>query len=366
MEKDIGFTAEENEVVLVACQRNELLRLPYFLEYYRGLGIKSFIIIDNGSTDGSLEYLMAQADVYCIQDRTRYSILEKCFRTNIANKYLDNRWVLFADIDELLAIPGDGAVSLPRLCEWWASNNWFTVSSPMVDMYAASPLAQVHYEKGEPFWNACPYFDARGYRIFLNSSKDTSYIPNFRLYGGPRERFFAGKEARLSPFEQFLDDAYFSPHRPLKRRFLQSRVRCYLKEKHALGTILMQKSPLLLWKKGMEISPGAHFLMLTNGYTTANIAPDWCPLLHFKYFQDFKRKCEVEVERKEHWDGASEYKLYNNAMAQFLHLNPIYAHTAKYTGYASMLPSGLARCSAKTEGFVKRSLQQQGTAKVAA
>ena len=43
--------------------RNERVRLPYFLSYYRELGVEHFLMVDNGSTDDSREYLLEQGDV---------------------------------------------------------------------------------------------------------------------------------------------------------------------------------------------------------------------------------------------------------------------------------------------------------------
>ena len=51
------------DILLFATIRNERVRLPYFLKYYRDLGIGHFLIVDNGSTDGSLDYLKDQPDV---------------------------------------------------------------------------------------------------------------------------------------------------------------------------------------------------------------------------------------------------------------------------------------------------------------
>ncbi|OZA17880.1 MAG: glycosyl transferase family 2, partial [Rhodobacterales bacterium 17-64-5] len=42
-------------ILLFATLRNERVRLPYFLQYYRKLGIDHFLLVDNGSDDGSRE-----------------------------------------------------------------------------------------------------------------------------------------------------------------------------------------------------------------------------------------------------------------------------------------------------------------------
>jgi len=44
---------KDDTVILICVVRNERVRLPYFFRYYRRLGITHFIIIDNGSVDGT-------------------------------------------------------------------------------------------------------------------------------------------------------------------------------------------------------------------------------------------------------------------------------------------------------------------------
>ncbi len=101
------------------------------------------------------------------------------------------------------------------------------------------------------------------------------------------------------------------------------------------------------------MSAGAHFIDGTDIYTSKDLSEDWCPILHFKYFQDFKRKCEIEADRNEHWDNAKEYKTYNKQMSHFLHMDPTWKYSSKYSGYDSLLPSGLARRSASTRNFIE-------------
>ncbi len=44
--------------------RNEARRLPYCLEYHRVLGVERFFIVDNGSDDGTREFLLDQPDCH--------------------------------------------------------------------------------------------------------------------------------------------------------------------------------------------------------------------------------------------------------------------------------------------------------------
>jgi len=50
-------------LLLFCTQRNEHIRLPYFLKYYRNIGIDHFLFVDNDSDDGAAEYLAEQPDV---------------------------------------------------------------------------------------------------------------------------------------------------------------------------------------------------------------------------------------------------------------------------------------------------------------
>ena len=51
------------DVLCFVTLRNEMNRLPYFLEHYRALGVRHFLMVDNNSTDGSGDFLATQADV---------------------------------------------------------------------------------------------------------------------------------------------------------------------------------------------------------------------------------------------------------------------------------------------------------------
>ena len=41
------------DLLVFSTLRNERLRLPYFLKYYRDHGVNHFLIVDNDSDDGS-------------------------------------------------------------------------------------------------------------------------------------------------------------------------------------------------------------------------------------------------------------------------------------------------------------------------
>src|SRR5690606_19203103 len=52
--------------------RNESFFLDAFLAHYRALGVERFIVLDDRSTDGSLEFLAAEPDVMIVGSDLRY------------------------------------------------------------------------------------------------------------------------------------------------------------------------------------------------------------------------------------------------------------------------------------------------------
>jgi len=112
-------------MMLVATVRNELSRLPYWLSYYRDLGIGQFFFVDDHSTDGTTDYLLAQPDSHVFQPRNSYS--ESNYSTAWQNELLDlygeGRWTVVADADELLAYPDCENLKLPEFC-WPDPKNW--------------------------------------------------------------------------------------------------------------------------------------------------------------------------------------------------------------------------------------------------
>ena len=67
--RDLTDTLTKNSILAFTTLRNERVRLSYFLDYYRDLGVDHFLIVDNGSTDGSREYLLEQGRCLALAHR---------------------------------------------------------------------------------------------------------------------------------------------------------------------------------------------------------------------------------------------------------------------------------------------------------
>ena len=95
-----------DSLLLFSTLRNELVRLPYFLRYYRELGINHFLIVDNGSDDGSDALLAAQADVSLWRTTAGYkaSRFGVDWVTWLLARYGHGHWCLTLDADILLRL----------------------------------------------------------------------------------------------------------------------------------------------------------------------------------------------------------------------------------------------------------------------
>src|SRR6516165_7890424 len=96
------------KILVFAVMRNEKLRLEAWMDHYRKIGIQHLFIIDNGSTDGTYEFLVRQPEV--VVERTQESYASANYGLKWLNRFReavsDDRWILFADADELIVYEG--------------------------------------------------------------------------------------------------------------------------------------------------------------------------------------------------------------------------------------------------------------------
>ena len=254
----------EAEVAVVVCLRNEMFMLPRFLEHYRALGVKGFLIADNGSDDGSFEYLDAQPDValFAVDTEYRVSHYGVAWQQALISNFRVGRWSLAADADELVFWNADRTGSLRDLTKTLDAEGADTARIFMLDMYPQDTLSGADFKSSGPFEQAAyvdraPFLAVSGARgPYSNSSIWTSALRH-RLIPGSRSELFVA-----------------------------------------------QKYALLKYRPWMRLSAGLHFV--------ADCVPSRQELFfaHFKYNAAFRAKAETEVARQQHFNDAEEYRKY--------------------------------------------------------
>ncbi len=317
-------------VVLIAKVRDEALRLPYFLGYYRRLGVRQFIFIANASRDSSIPLLLAEPDCIVYSTEASFAAANSgiAWINAVADAWARDRWVLLVDPDELLVWPDPRITTLPELADrlaWHGHQGLFTT---MVDLYALSPLRTVTYRPGEPFLDHADYFD--GDYIW----RDRPGIPLLAPAWPPREPV-GGPRIRLCYPEALLLAArrqrqHIAIAHALRRAGLPVAIPKYS------APPLQFKVPLVHWRSG------ARFL---NCHRTQPIALPAMTgaLLHFKFFQDFSARVEAAIGHGQYYNGSAEYHHYARLLAANPNLSLAYAGSRRYSSPDDLLAAGIVQ-----------------------
>ncbi|MBU1211704.1 MAG: glycosyltransferase family 2 protein [Alphaproteobacteria bacterium] len=200
-------TIADTDLVLASCVQNEALRLPWFLTYYRRLGIDRFLIVDHESRDATASFLDSQEDVlrFCASGSYSDSMHGIDWTNSVTSTYSPNCWVLTVDADEFLVYPNCEEAQIGALASYLESRSATAMRAPLLDMYHDGALRDVRYEAGDDILAAFPYFDHAGY--------ETEIHENFRyiVRGGPRQRVFWDNAELPYPPPHLMKIPFVSP-----------------------------------------------------------------------------------------------------------------------------------------------------------
>lgn len=261
-----------DDILVFSTMRNEIVRLPYFLEYYREMGVGHFLIVDNGSTDGTTQYLAKQKDVSLWASdhsykRARFGV---DWLNHLAGRYAHGHWALTVDPDEFFIYPFCDTRPLRALTDWLDASSIKSMSAMLLDMYPKGPISQAAYRPGQdPLEVAC-WFDSGNYTIEKNNQ-----FGNLWIQGGPRMRQFFADAPKLAP--------------------------------------ALNKVPLVKWQKHYAYASSTHNA-LPRGLNAVH--DEWGGekasglLMHTKFLPTFASKAEEELNRGQHYAASREYKAY--------------------------------------------------------
>lgn len=261
-----------SDVLVFTTFRNEMVRLPYFLSYYRDLGVSHFLMVDNNSDDGAREYLAQQDDVSlwttdASYKRARYGV---DWLNWLQSKYGSGHWCLTVDPDEFFVYPFCDTRPIRALTDWLDASSIRSFGAMLLDMYPKGPIGAAPYQSGQNPFEIANWFDAGNYSIYRNAQ-----FGNLWIQGGPRMRQFFPEEPWRAP--------------------------------------ALNKIPLVRWEKPFAYVSSTHSL-LPRGLNL--VYDEWGGekasgiLLHAKFLDTFAAKAAEEIERRQHYAASREYLAY--------------------------------------------------------
>lgn len=130
------------DCAVVALVKDAGFFLEAFLRHHQGLGARHILLIDNGSTDDTLEIAARFEGVTVVRNTLPAKRYESLLRAQIAARVLRGGWVLFADADEMFEVPLAGPGALPRLTAYLERHGYTAMVTQMLDLYAPLPYGQ--------------------------------------------------------------------------------------------------------------------------------------------------------------------------------------------------------------------------------
>ncbi|MDF1715275.1 MAG: glycosyltransferase family 2 protein [Antarcticimicrobium sp.] len=265
-----------DDILLFCTQRNERIRLPFFLKYYRDLGVNHFLIVDNHSSDGSVDYLRDQEDVSLWHTAAGYKRAR--FGVDWLNwlqrKHGHRHWCLTVDPDEFLIYPFCDTRPLRALTDWLDASSIKSFSAMLLDMYPKGRLDAQPYKEGQDPFEIARWFDSGNYTL-----KKNKRYGNLWIQGGPRSRvFFPGTPAKAPA---------------------------------------LNKIPLVKWDRKYTYVSSTHMLLprgLNQTYDEWGGEKASGVLLHAKFLDTFSAKAAEELDRKQHYAASVEYRAYTESL----------------------------------------------------
>ena len=260
---DRGINYEkDNAPILVCVLRNDLIKLRYFMNHYRKLGVKQFVFVDNGSIDGTFEFLLDQEDATVYRCTHAYASNRKIAWVNrILAEYGDDKWYLLVDSDEFFTYLGEKEYSFGEFLKQAEKLGYKRLGVIHFDMYPKGSLFAT--DNQDDFIEKYCYFDKDTY-ICEETPRGT------QISGGPRKRVF-GTGMKVSGF------------------------RCVYFEKD-------------------DVMPSSHFMI---PYEKSQNMPICLVSRHYKFVNedDYKKMVEA-VKTGKYSNNSKEYKTYFKSISE--------------------------------------------------
>lgn len=257
---------KKTDVTIITTTKNSELLIGLFLVHYKNIGVDNFIIIDNNSSDKTIEVatntsikLNLNTEIWNTPEIFN-PIKAMGWKQKILEHYGFNRWYINLDIDEFLLIEQN---NIPSLIKKLQNNNLNNLGGILIEQYPKKSFKEIDLEPEIDIIKTYRYYDSNDYYFMPNEKF------NKRIFGGMRTRLFG-----ITPS--------------------------------------LQKIPLFLFSPGLIlINPHFFYPYSFNSKTQYTL-----PILHYKFLPGDEKKFISYIKNKVHYNNSSEYKAYYDKMKQ--------------------------------------------------
>jgi hypothetical protein len=286
--------------LLMTMGRDENTRIPFFLDYYRKLGIDHFLFVDNQSESPMADLLANEKDVSLWHTSQGYA--ESRFGVDWMNALLSahavGHWTLTVDLDEFFVYPFMESRSYGELLAFLSDSERQSFYTLLVDMYPEGPIGDAHVPAGDDPLKYAAFFDRSGYFATSGGHQNTF------VRGGPRLRAFNSGDYTTAP--------------------------------------ALNKTPLIKWQSRFAYYLSTHVAypaMLNHAHRKFHEPTG--ALLHFKFVSSFREKIDMAIRLRNHYSDSSEYEKYQHHLRQSENYSLHSAISAKYAGPESLIRAGI-------------------------
>ena len=340
---------EEESIVLLCVIRDEELLLPAFIHHYNDLRVTHFVFIDNGSIDGSLEYLLSQSDLDIQIWSTKDSYAKNGYGTRWVREVMDlhckGKWCLIVDIDEFLLLKDDQ--KLPEIQKKMIKQGSNILTACLVDFYPKE-FEKEEYKKNSPPLGHSNYYDKYNHNFYNIRVWENFYTT---VRGGSRYRMIHYKSlSSSSPIKKMLRYLLLSMYKVvfLRLKYINNKLIQYLnKVVRSLPDIFWDEfclSKKLFLKYDFYnthyVGEGVHNILANNSNTILSpvryLKPYREVILvgHFKFIKPNLRSFfRTRINRKQDWRDGIEYTKYLSLMGKSVYQNGI---SKKYTNVSDL------------------------------
>lgn len=267
------ISTRADDVLVLCLVRNGMAHLPTFLRHYRALGVRHIVLLDNGSTDATVQTAAGYDDVTVYKSLLPFGRYETAFKRWLVRTFAAECWAIVADMDELFDFPFAQTIGLKGLIAYLDRYGYDAVVAQNLEMVPQQPLLDYQGITHNDLEKTHRFYDLSDYR----KTADASWLTMNKLgghdlwshTGGIWETFFGYRGSKLT------------------------------------------KQPLLRARSGLCVFPyDVHFV------TNAHIADVTALFRHYKYTGMFVRHVAEELTRRQHYNKAEIFTHYDRVLRE--------------------------------------------------